>query len=450
MNPIIIKEKIIPYKPNFLVHTPNKDTIERRYRKSRPYVYGLIYDMNHLYSSFRKASKGSNWKKSVQVYEKNAVYNLYKLYNRLINKTYEQKEFYEFTLCERGKTRSIKAMYIEDRIVQRTLSDYVLTPIITDYLIYDNPASLKGKGIDFCRKRLETHFHRFYRKYRRNGYILKIDFSKFFDNLLHSYSKKIMHDIIDDENILWLIDLMIDSFKQDISYMEDDEYAQCLLTTFNSLDHQFYSEGHKTGEKIMEKSVGIGSHISQLCGILYPTEMDNYCKIVKGLKYYGRYMDDIYIIHENKRFLQDLLVYLDNLCRSIGLFINPKKTRINPIRHGFTYLQIKYNLTDSGHIIRRPTTKTFTRERHRLKSFYRLLSCERISLPEIARCYRSWRGNLKKYDAYVSLQSMDRYFYQIFGIHYNEIDINPVHSIPEYSGLDRKYFYFQYYFPKES
>lgn len=328
MNPIILNEKVFPYKPEYLIHANRSETTEKRKEKSKPYTYALIYDMNHLYTSYKNSLKESNWKRSVQIYEKNGIYNLYKLHNRLINMTYEQRDFYEFTLHERGKVRRIKAMNIEDRIVQRSLSDYILTPIIKDYLIYDNAASLKRKGVDFCRKRLETHFHRYYRKYGREGYILKIDFSKFFDNLLHDYAKKILFDLVGDKQIHWLINGMIESFKQDVSYMNDDEYAQCLISTFNSLDYEFLSEGKKTGEKYMEKSVGIGSHISQLCGILYPTEMDNYCKIVRGLKFYGRYMDDTYILHPEKEYLQELLVYLDNLCRSIGLHINQKKTWI--------------------------------------------------------------------------------------------------------------------------
>ena len=52
----------------------------------------------------------------------------------------------------------------------------------------------------------------------------------------------------------------------------------------------------KRGEKFLNKSVGIGSQISQSIGILFPTEIDNYVKIVRHQKLYGRYMDDSYII----------------------------------------------------------------------------------------------------------------------------------------------------------
>ena len=112
---------------------------------------------------------------------------------------------------------------MEDRIVQRCLSDWVLTPVVQDYLIYDNGASLENKGVDFCRRRLETHLHKFYRHHGTDGYILMIDFSKFFDNLLHDYAKQILYDVIYDDKLRFLIDMMIDSFRQDVSYMDDDK-----------------------------------------------------------------------------------------------------------------------------------------------------------------------------------------------------------------------------------
>ena len=443
--PIILAETnksiIIPQKPVPLVHTWSDQTIEKHKEKSKDYSFALIYDLDHLYLSYRKAKSGCDWKKSVQLYEKNSLYNLYNLYRSLIEQTYHQRDFYEFTLQERGKVRRIKAMYVEDRIVQRCLSDWVLTPVVQDYLIYDNGASLENKGVDFCRRRLETHLHKFYRHHGTDGYILMIDFSKFFDNLLHDYAKQILYDVIYDDKLRFLIDMMIDSFRQDVSYMDDDEYSQCLISTFNSIDYQFLSEGKKTGDRFMEKSVGIGSHISQICGIFYPSELDNFCKIVQGLKYYGRYMDDTYIIHQDKEYLQNLLIQIDNLCRSIGLHVNLKKTQIVPLKHGFTYLQIKYNLTESGHLIRRIPRKSFIRERRRLKSLNRLVECGRMTYSEVGQCYKSWRGNIEKYDSHDSLMTMDRIFYEIFGYDYEElVDNDPIHFFPDDVGLDRKYY----------
>jgi hypothetical protein len=435
----VLAESVIPMYPENKNHIEREDTKKKHKEKNKYYVYALIYDFNHLYLSYRKAIKGSSWKRSVQIYEKNSLYNLYQLHNKLIEHTYEQRDFYEFDLNERGKKRRIKAMYVEDRIVQRDLSDYILTPVVKDYLIYDNGASLKDKGVDFCRKRLEKHLHSYYQKYGNQGYILKIDFAKFFDNLLHDYARSILFDVITDDETRGLINEMIKSFRLDVSYMSDDEYAQCLITTFNSLDYQFLSNGKQTGEKIMDKSVGIGSHISQICGIFYPSEIDNFCKIVKGLKYYGRYMDDIYIIFPDKEYLQQLLIEITEKCEGIGIHINQKKTQIIPLTSEFVYLQVKYRLTDTGHLIRRIPAKTFKRERRRLKSMRRLIDADRMTYSDAGQCYKSWRGSIERYDSYHSLMTMDDCFHVIIGKSYEECaNIKQAHFSPEDCGLDRK------------
>lgn len=71
------------------------------------------------------------------------------------------------------------------------------------YLIYDNGASQVGKGMAFTRRRLSTHLSKYYQKYKtwENGYILQIDFSKFFDNIQHDKIKEIINRIIDVNSI---------------------------------------------------------------------------------------------------------------------------------------------------------------------------------------------------------------------------------------------------------
>ena len=96
-----------------------------------------------------------------------------------------KKPFVEFELNERGKKRHIKSLHISDRVLQRALCDYILEPSIRKYLIYDNGASIKGKGIDFTKRRLVTHLHKYYSKHGSEGYILLCDFKKYFDSIPH-------------------------------------------------------------------------------------------------------------------------------------------------------------------------------------------------------------------------------------------------------------------------
>ena len=76
--------------------------------------------------------------------------NILALKEQLENDSYEQLVFNSFTIIERGKPRDIRACHIYDRLAQNTLCSQVLIPELTPKFIYDNCATLKGKGIDFA------------------------------------------------------------------------------------------------------------------------------------------------------------------------------------------------------------------------------------------------------------------------------------------------------------
>lgn len=366
-----------------------------------------ISNANVLMNSFYEAKKGCSWKNSVQQYEANFLKNIRHTQLELREKTYRQQDFYYFYLKERGKDRYVRSISFYDRVVQRALCDLV-NPIVEPYLIHDNGASVKKKGIDFARRRIENHLHKYYRKYGNKGYALVIDFSKFYDNILHKPLMDMYREIIDDKDIINLINHLVDSFSVDIS-----NYNITENELFDSLAYA-KAETEKTGEKMMHKSLGIGSQISQISGIYYPSKMDNYCKIVKGIKFYGRYMDDTYIIGNSKEELKSLLDDIDKICKKQGIFINHKKTQLFRLDKGFTFLKIKYRLTDTGHLVRIPVKKNFIRERRKLKSFKNLLDKGLIDFHDIEEQYKSWKGNIQKYDCYKSIKNLDKVFNDLF------------------------------------
>lgn len=366
-----------------------------------------ISNANVLVNSFYEAKKGCSWKNSVQQYEANFLKNIRQTQLELRNKTYKQQDFYNFFLKERGKDRYVRSISFYDRVVQRALCDQ-LNPIVEPLLIHDNGASVKNKGIDFARRRIECHLHKYYRKYGNQGYALIIDFSKFYDNILHEPLMDMYREIIDDEDLINLISHLVDSFSIDISnynITEKDLFDSLVYAKANTVN---------TGEKMMHKSLGIGSQISQISGIFYPTRMDNYCKIVRGIKYYGRYMDDTYIISNSKEELRELLNEIDKICQKLGIFINHKKTQLYRIDKGFTFLKIKYRLTETGHLVRIPVKSNFVRERRKLKSFKNLLDKGEMTLFDIKEQYKSWRGNIIKYDCHNTIRNMDKLFDELF------------------------------------
>lgn len=162
------------------------------------------------------------------------------------------------------------------------------------------------------------------------------------------------------------------------------------------------------------RGVDIGSQPSQNIGISYPSKIDNYIKIVKGCKYYGRYTDDSYVIHKDKEFLKELLREVKRISNELGLIINDKKTRIVKLSQQFKVLQLNYQLTETGRIIRKINPKAITRERRKLKAYKRLLDKERLKYEEIENIFKSWMSGNYKNMSMQQITNMSQLYYDLF------------------------------------
>ena len=217
------------------------------------------------------------------------------------------------------------------------------------------------------------HLRRFYRKNGNSnaGYALSIDFSKFFDNIDHQILLSMLKKQIKDVRIL------------------------ALLESFVSV----FGNG---------KSLGLGSEISQMCALYYPNVLDHFIKEKLKVKYYGRYMDDMYLIHADKAFLQHCLYEIKRICSTLHITINEKKTRIIKLSQGIMFLKGRYILSPQGKIIKLPDKSSTVRMRRKLKKFRRLLDDGKMSYLDVRTAYQSWRGNYKKrFNAYYRVRNMD-------------------------------------------
>lgn len=196
----------------------------------------------------------------------------------------------------------------------------------------------------------------------------------------------------DDEFIDWLLTLIFKGFQVDVSYMSDEEYEACMTDTFNKLEYRNIPKEKLTGEKWMEKSVNIGDQLSQVIGIYYPYPIDNYVKYVRQQKFYGRYMDDWYIMNPSKEELEDLLENVCKIAAELGIHINRKKTRIVKISSKYKFLQIKYTLTDTGKVIKRINPDRVTAMRRKLKKLAVKVGNEEADYDNVENMFRGWMG----------------------------------------------------------
>ena len=374
-----------------------------------------VTDLNVLYDAYRASMKSSAWKREPQRFERDFLSEIVKIHDELESRTYVTSERHTFVTHERGKARLIHGARMRDRVVRHALCDNILNPTFERYTIYNNSASQKGKGVDFARKLFERDLHNYWLEYRNNdGYICFVDFSKFYDNVRHKEVKEAACRVV-DEMSGWLFSSIIDTFKVDVSYMSDEEYAHCLEKKYNSIEYyETVPENLKTGKKLMAKSVDIGDQISQSIGVFFPTPIDNYITIVRGHRRAGRYMDDIYIIHHDLGYLKETLKGVSEQAEKLGLCINEKKTHICKLSDKFTYLQMRYQLTETGKVVKRVKPATITRERRKLKKYKKLLDNGEVTYKNIEQSYKSWMGKYTKVMSKRQTKNIKRLYNELF------------------------------------
>lgn len=338
--------------------------------------FDSVFSYKNLYKAYRLCRRNVAWKVSVQKFITQAPLMVNQLYGRLKDGSYRSSGFYEFDLHERGKLRHIKSTTIGERVVQRCLCDNALVPMIVPTLIYDNGASTKNRGYHFAIRRLCIHLREHYRKYGAEGYILLFDYRKFFDSIPHSLCKGIMQKEFHDERIRKLTNHFIDAFG--------------------------------------DVGLGLGSQISQTFAIACASRMDHFIKEVLGIRGYGRYSDDGYLIHHSKEYLRFCLECIKELSSALGLSINEKKTRIVKISHGFSYLKARFFLTDKGKVIKKIYKRSVTVERRKLKKFVAMVESGVMTYEDVYHSFQSWKAYAMNFNAWHTIQNMCKLFNELF------------------------------------
>lgn len=353
---------------------------KRSAKKSAQYAlndsFDWVFSYDHLYRSYRMSRRGVAWKGSVQKYITQAPLNVAQTHDRLHAGTFKTKGFFEFDIMERGKKRHIRSVTIGERIVQRCLCDYALVPMLSRTFIYDNGASMQNKGYTFAARRLTQHLQQHYRKHGTEGYVLLFDFSKYFDRVSHRLIKGILRREFTDERIIALTEHFIDAFGS--------------------------------------VGMGLGSQISQIFALASANRLDHYIKEVCGIKGYGRYMDDGYLIHHDRTYLKKCLESIKVLCNELEITLNAKKTQIVKLSKGFTFLKIRYYLLPGGKVVKKIFRRSVTKMRRKLKTFKKMADQGIMSYEDVYQSFQSWRAYALNFNAYRTIQSMTELYDCLF------------------------------------
>lgn len=363
-----------------------------REKKRREYLdkyddFDRVASPQALLRAHWDARKGVMFKQSVLRYDSSHFKNAVKISNRMHKGADIRQGFRSFSICERGKPRNINCLHYAERVIRRSACINALVPILSHNLIYDNGASLKGKGTSLAAKRCEIQLHRFYREYGdNNGWVVSIDFKSYFDTVLH----KPLFNIID---------------------------RYILNQRLNKLAKDFISAPDLWRDKMYHgKGLYIGPEDSQIFAVAYPSPVDHLIKDQWSIHYYARYVDDSYLIVRTKAEAKALLEKLKTVYAGIGIVLHPRKTHISKLSHGFTFLKTRYYLQANGKVVRKPCKDSVVRERRKLKRQYKKFYLTGIlSSHDIAQSYMSWRGAIAQRDAFDVIKSMDWLFFSLFG-----------------------------------
>ncbi len=340
-----------------------------------------VIDFNNMYKAYRKSKRGKGFKKSSAKFGIMALEGINNLIEQLKNKTYTVSEYQEFKVYE-PKERIIKTTSFKDKVVQHSLCDNVLLPKLQEIFIYDNCAGQKGKGTLFGLDRLSEQMSAFHKCYGFDGYILKCDISKFFYNIAHEQLKAMVERHFSyDPDICWLCNLYIDS-----------------------------TEG---------KGIPLGNQINQGFALLYLDGMDKLIKNELGIEYYGRYMDDFYLIHKDKEYLKHCLEVIKAHLEALELTLN-SKTQIFPFKNGVSFLGFHTYITADGKVIRKLKNQNKRNAQRKYLKMARLVAEGKLSRKKFDASYIAWKNHISHGNCYGLIKAFDEKISRIL----KEVDLN--------------------------
>lgn len=360
-----------------------------------------VIKTQHYVDALNKCRRGVSWKSSVQIYTQNAIDEINNVRCSLLSgKLPELTSVRRIVLNERGKLREIVPITIRDRIVQRVLCDNSLVPRLQRSLIYDNGASMKGKGVEFTRERLMLHIREAYKEYGSEFYALTFDFKSFFDSIPHKTCLDILNHYYDDKRIVGLTMAIIRSYqKSEIIKIKDPVERDAKMQAL--LNHQ-------------SKGICLGSQISQIMALAVPNKLDHYVKDVAKVRHYIRYMDDGIIFSNDKRFLANLYSGMKEITNELGLTFNDKKTRIVKMSRGFVFMKVRYRLMPTGKVVRTLTRAGIVRMRRKLKKLKGLVNAGMLTYEDAYNSMQSWVAHSYVADSYHARHNMLRLYNELF------------------------------------
>jgi len=294
----------------------------------------LLYDLFQAYYDARKNKRNTINALNFEIdYER----KLFQLYEEIKNRTYKVGPSICFVIFKPVQ-REVFAADFRDRIVHHLICNYI-GPIFERLFIYDSYSCREGKGTSCGIKRLDHFIRSCSQNYSQDCYILKIDIKGYFMSM--------------DRSILYQkIEKTLQRFSNTVDFDTDLVLWLVRRVVFNDPTKNCFIRGKKENWQGLpenkslfcagkNKGLPIGNLTSQLFGNVYLNDFDYFSKHYLGIKYYGRYVDDIVIAHQDKEYLKSIVPRLRRYLRNeLSLEFHRDKTYLQCFSMGVNFLGV--------------------------------------------------------------------------------------------------------------
>jgi len=308
----VVEDSFYELKPRSKKRRRKKKEQMNRQKRGRVFIkFDDVFTLDNMLISYKRVRRGKTMRRRTVWYQMAHPQRLLHLLNKLRKDEYVIGRLSRFRVYE-PKEREVVANQFEDKIVQDVLSKQVLCPLFMPVLIHDNYASQPGKGSHVALERLQRFMliHAKSVDWTDEGWVMMGDIRKFFYMINHDIYWKMVQELPIDNHLKRLLKDQIDICTKDINpYTDKDGKGLC-----------------------------IGFETSQWSAVYYLNKFDHFIKEELGIKCYGRYMDDFYIIHKDRKYLEYCMKRIGEFLKeNLDMELN-KKTYIHPFKQGICFL----------------------------------------------------------------------------------------------------------------
>ncbi|MDD2496063.1 MAG: reverse transcriptase/maturase family protein [Tissierellia bacterium] len=353
----------------------------------------IMCDLFRAYYDAR-INKGHSY--SILFFERNYETRIFELYKEIIKNRYIISPSICFISFKPLK-REIFAANFRDRIVHHFIYNYI-NPIFERLFLSDNYSCRIGRGTSYGIKRLNHFIRSCSNNYKKDCYVLKLDIKGYFmaidHNILYQKVEKTLNRFRETEN--FNIDLILRLIRQVIFH---DSTRGCIVKGKRE-DWQGLPKTKSLFFAGKDKGLPIGNLTSQLFGNVYLNDFDHFVRYELNCNYYGRYVDDIVIVHQDKEYLKSIIPILRSYLKdNLSLELHPKKIYLQHYSKGVRFLGavIKpYRL-----YIANQTKKNFYKKTEYWNDFFmENHNIDKKDLDAFLSSENSYLGIIKRYNTY--------------------------------------------------